>query len=102
MNSFERMKRQHIKQTRRDLLEALNAMYGIGPAGFPMLCAALTHLELPSEDYIKQDLIYLQDKGYVRWTNEGNFTVWKDRLFTLTARGKEIVDRLATDPMLEP
>lgn len=102
MSSYEQMKAMRIKKTRRDLLEALNAMYGIGPFGFPDLCMALTHLELPSDEYVKQDLVYLIDKGYVRWTNEKNFTPWKDRLYSLTAKGKEIVDRIATDPALEP
>jgi|SRR3990172_5080538 len=102
MESYDQMKAARIKQSRRDLLEALNAMYGIGPADFPMLCTALLHLELPSDEYVKQDLIYLIDKGYVRWTNEANFQPWTKRLFALTARGKEIVDRIAKDPALEP
>jgi len=102
MPSYEQMRTARIKQTRRDLMEALGAMYGIGPADFAMLCNALTHLELPSVEYVKQDLVYLIDKGYVRWTNEKNFTLWKDRLYSLTARGKEIVDRIASDSALEP
>jgi hypothetical protein len=102
MSSYEDMRAMMIKKCRCDLLSALNAMYGLGPFDFVSLCSALTHLELPDDSCVKQDLKYLIDKGYVRWTNEKPMQPWKERLYELTARGKEIVDKIAKDPALEP
>lgn len=101
MSSYEELRAMQIKKCRNDLLSALNVMYGIGNMDFPSLCMALLHLELADDTVVKQDLMYLIDKGYVRWINEKNFLPWKDRLYQLTARGKEIVDRIAKDPALE-
>lgn len=102
MSTYEQLRAAMIKKCRRDLLHALGIMYGIGTMGFESICHALTHLELPDDTVVKQDLMYLIDKGYVRWTNEKNFLPWKDRMYQLTARGKEIVDRIAMDEALEP
>lgn len=102
MNSYEEMRAKVIKQARRDLLEALGILYTVGPAKFDTLCGALTHLELPDDTYMKADLTYLIDKGYVEWTNAGPLIAWRHRLYRLTAKGKEIVDRIAKDSMLEP
>jgi len=102
MSSYEELRAMQIKKCRNDLLAALNMMYGIQPMDFPALCNALLHLELPDDIVVKQDLLYLIDKGYVRWINERNFMPWKDRLYQLTAKGKEIVDRISRDDALQP
>lgn len=102
MASYEEVRALMIKKCRRDMLDALNTMYGIGPFDFVSLCNALTHLELPDDICVKQDVMYLIDKGFVRWTNERNFMPWKDRMYQLTARGKEFVDKIAKDPALDP
>ena len=102
MSSYEELRAMQIKKCRRDLLSALGTMYAINPLDFHSLCMALAHLELPDDLVVKQDLMYLIEKGYVRWTNENKFMPWKERIYQLTARGKEIVDRIAKDAALEP
>lgn len=91
-----------IKQTRRDLLSNLNMMYHVAPFGFPAICNSLSHLDLPDEECVKRDLIYLVEKGYVKWTNERPLLRWPERLYRLTALGSEIADKIASDPALEP
>jgi len=92
-----------IKQTRREILSTLNNMYHIGPLGFGALCSALVHLELPDDECVKRDLIYLRDKGYVEWVNEQPaYVPWSKRMYKLTARGNEIAERVDKDLALEP
>ena len=91
-----------IKQTRREILSNLSMMYHVAPFAFPALCNSLAHLDLPDEECVKRDLIYLVEKGYVRWTNETPMLRWSQRLYRLTARGSEIADRIGSDPALEP
>ena len=94
-----------IKQTRREILRALNIMYHIGPLSFPALCEALLHLELPDEQCVQRDLTYLRDKGYVCWVGapkRGAYMPWARRLYKLTVKGNEIAERIAEDPALEP
>lgn len=102
MSSYEEMRAKAIKQARRDLLEALNIMYRVGPTKFDTLVASLTHLELPDDSCVKADLTYLIDKGYVEWTNEGPLIAWHHRAYKLTAAGKEWADGILRDPALEP
>ena len=92
-----------IKQTRREIITVLNDMYHIGPLDFEGVCQALVHLELPDDECVKRDLIYLRDKGYVEWTNEQPaYVPWSKRLYKLTARGNEIAERMDQDLALEP
>jgi hypothetical protein len=91
-----------IKQCRRQVLSALNVMLHIGPLSFEGLCGALLDLQLPDNECVKRDLVYLIEKGYVKWTNEAQFMPWKDRMFALTAAGSEQADKIASDPALEP
>ena len=93
-----------IKATRREILNVLNIMYGIGPFGFPSICQALLHLQLPDERCVQRDLTYLADKKYVEWVNPGKrgFVPWKDRFFRLTATGNEMANAISSDPALEP
>lgn len=99
----EQAKAAMIKQTRREILRALNLMYYIGPLSFEALCGALRHLQLPDDQCVKRDLVYLVDKDYVDWANSDNaYMPWRQRLYKLTARGNEIANRIDTDPALEP
>jgi len=103
MSSYEELRAKQIKTARRDLLETLKIFHGMDqPAPFATLRDSLEHLELPDDSYVKSDLIYLIDKGYVVWVNPGNFVPWKKRLFRLAAAGVEVVDRITVDPALEP
>ena len=102
MSSYEEARASMIKRTRREILRALAAMYTIGPFGFEEVCRALTHLELPDDQAVKNDLTYLCERGYVRWSNERAMLPWKDRLYKLTAKGKDFCDRIVGDPTLEP
>ena len=91
-----------IKQCRREILRALNVMLHIGPLSFEGVCGALLELQLPDNECVKRDLVYLIEKRYVRWTNEAQYMPWKDRLFALTAAGSEQADKIGSDPALEP
>jgi hypothetical protein len=80
-------------------------MYHIGPFSFPAICGALSHLELPDEECVKRDLVYLCEKRYVIWANSPrryDLMAWPDRMFKLTAAGNEVAERIETDPALEP
>lgn len=91
-----------IKQSRREIIGVLNAMYHIGPCSFDLICGALVHLELPDDECVKRDLVYLCEKKYVKWTNEAPRTPWVNRLYKLTATGNDIANRISVDPTLEP
>lgn len=102
MSSYEEARALMIKKTRREILTVLNCMYHIGPLGFEEVCQSLTHLELPDVQVVKDDLIYLCERAYVRWTNERAMLPWKDRLYKLTAEGKDVHLKIQVDPRLEP
>lgn len=101
MPTYEETRAIEIKQTRREILSVLELVYQGSPFGFEAICFSIAHLELADEAYVEKDLQYLCDKGYVRWTNKGKMIPWSKRFFKLTAAGKELVDRIATDPALE-
>jgi hypothetical protein len=54
------------------------------------------------DECVKRDLIYLCERGYVTWINEGPYVRWSERLYKITARGNEFVERMISDPVLEP
>ncbi len=91
-----------IKATRREILAVLLIMYDIGPFAFESICGSLLHLELSDETYVRRDLLYLCEKGYVTWTNPGKFTPWNSRMYKLTAAGNEIANKIERDSALEP
>lgn len=102
MEDSEQLRAAAIKKARREIIGVLNTLYSMGPFGFPDLCMALTHLELPDDECVRRDLIYLCEKGYVRWTNKKPFTPWAKRMYKLTATGNEVAEKIASDPALEP
>ncbi len=89
--------RKKIKMARNDLLAALNDAY---PARVKKNIIYRTMIELDphgySHDLLNRDLAYLVDKGYVR-----EIDVYGEKLYILTAKGKEIADDLIDDPALE-
>ena len=102
MSTYEEARARMIKQTRREILTALAVMYSIESLSFDEICRALTHLELADDQVVKNDLTYLCERGYVRWTNERKMMPWKDRFYKLTAEGKDVHDKIQVDPRLEP
>ena len=98
MASRDEIRAAEIKQTRRGILDTLRMVY---PAGltFATICGAFVELD---EHYIKSDLTYLIQKGYILWTNEGPNAAWKERKYKLTAAGVEIGDKINIDLALEP
>lgn len=102
MSTYEEVRAQMIKKCRREMLGVLALMYRSVPMGFEEVCNALVHLELPDVGCVQDDLTYLCERGYVRWTNEKPMLPWKHRLYKLTAKGKDVYDRIERDPNLEP
>ena len=102
MSSYEEMRAKMIKQTRREILTTLAIQYAMEPMSFETVCSALAHLELPGEQPVMSDLTYLCERGYVRWTNVRQMMPWRERMYRLTAKGKDVVDRIDVDPSLEP
>ena len=87
-----------IKASRRQLLETLKLFYP-APATFQQLRLTMADVE---EVHMKVDVSYLADKKLVARVNEGPNQAWNKREFRLTAAGLEVVDRIVTDPALEP
>jgi len=87
-----------IKQTRREILNALAKTYPI-PLSFESICWTFVDLET---HYLRRDMSYLEDKGYVVWLNKAANAAWSGRKYRLTAKGEEIASRLEIDPALEP
>jgi len=87
-----------IKKVRRDLLTTLKMAY---PAtmSFYDLRLVLPDIE---ERYLRVDLSYLMQKGYVIEENPRPNMTWDRREFKLSASGVETTDRINKDPALEP
>jgi len=102
VSNYEEMRAKMIKQTRREILRVVGLQYAMMPMSFETLCGGLTHLELPGEQPVMNDLTYLCERGYVRWTNARQMMPWKERLYELTAKGKDFIDRIEHDAALEP
>jgi len=54
-------------------------------------------------ELLKKDLTYLKQKAYIYYVDEriGGADSFEKKFVSLTAEGKEIGDRTATDPALE-
>jgi len=87
-----------IKQNRRSLIDALKLVYPLALT-FYSLRQVLAGVE---EHYLKGDITYLVEKGYVAWVNRKPNMNWPSREYKLTAVGVEIADAINTDPALEP
>jgi len=102
MTTYDDMRAKMIKQARREILTTLALQFSGQSMSFETVCSALLHLELPGEQPVMNDLTYLCERGYVRWTNERAMMPWKERMYKLTAKGKDFCDRIVSDPALEP
>ena len=96
MLSDDEIRELVIKKSRRDLLAVLKIFY---PANADYETLRLT-LPTVEERYLKVDLSYLIDKGYVEWVNKRANAAWPDREYRLTATGVETADRINKDPAL--
>jgi len=92
-----------IKQIRRQLLTHLNIVY---PTAMQIesLYRSLCGVD-PTYDFslFEKDIAYFGDKDYIRYVDDSilGCTDFKDKFIVLTAEGKEIAERTATDPALE-
>lgn len=91
------------KLARHYILEALNMLY---PSGIRM--DSLNRILLgtcPTYDLglLAKDATYLKEKGYLEFIDEviSGGTEFKKKVAKLTAEGKEIADKITTDPALE-
>ena len=107
MNEQEHARAQAIKVVRNTILQTLNVWSTMGkPAPFDIVWSGVVHLEVEDDALIVRDLTNLCDKGYVRcrlpsWAGRGDHVPWKKRLFELTAKGQDFVDKIERDPTLE-
>jgi DNA-binding HxlR family transcriptional regulator len=97
MVSEQEIRELIIKKTRRTLLTTLKMFYP-ATADFESIALSLPTIE---ERYLKVDLSYLIDKGYVEWVNRTPNMGWRKREYRLTATGVETADRINKDPALE-
>ncbi len=102
MSTYEEMRAKMIKQARREILTTLALQFSEQSMSFETICSGLEHLELPDKQPVMNDLTYLCERGYVRWTNEKAMLPWKARMYKLTAKGKDFCDLILGDPLLEP
>lgn len=86
-----------IKKSRRDLLTVLKLFYPCC-SDYETLALSLPTIE---HHYLRIDLSYLLDKGYVKWSNEQPNMKWADRIYKLTAAGVETADKINKDPAIE-
>lgn len=93
-----------IMQTRRQILDMINLVYP-SPMMMGSLCNCLISTSPTyDDDLLARDTTYLADKGYIQIIEKNRLCPllsFKRRLVRLTARGKEIADRIISDPALE-
>jgi len=92
-----------IKQMRLLILSNLNRLYP-SPLQVRSLYRVMCGFD---ENYdlslLQKDLYYLKQKGFVEFIDDkiGGAGKFEDKCIRLTAEGKEIADRVQTDPALE-
>lgn len=92
-----------IKQLRRVILSNLNMLY---PSGL-RVASLYNTVSCLDESYefslFTKDVVYLRNKGYIRYADEplGSESAFRDKFAILTETGKDIADRITTDPALE-
>ncbi len=91
------------KQIRRRVMHAFNIAHIDGEFSASMTVESLCGLFMEVDRrYLRSDVRYLVDKGYVRRTNARPNQPFDEWEFELTATGKEQCDRILRDPALEP
>ncbi len=88
-----------IKQIRRKIIDALNHVHGMQALSFESLAYIMSDVE---EGYLRSDLVYLSQKGYIECVNARPNQAFGSKEFSLTFTGKEIADAINRDPALEP
>jgi len=92
-----------IMQLRKLILENLNRLYPtpiqVGTL-YKVMCGFDEHYDF---SLFQKDLIYLNQKSYIRFVDEaiGGSSSFRSKVIGLTAEGKEIADRTQTDKALE-
>lgn len=92
-----------MKQTRLMILSNLNRLYPT-PIQIQMLFRVMVSFdETYSMSLLEKDVVYLKQKEYVEYIDEriGGYYYFQRKFLGLTAKGKEIADRTATDDALE-
>ncbi len=97
---------RRIKRIRGEILVALKMLYPAAIQAEALLRSLLAILPQLEWEYLRKDLTYLAEKGYIRRVvcdgeDDGALTPWRKRYFRLTAAGVEIADRCVEDPALE-
>jgi len=92
-----------LKQARLMILSNLNRLYPT-PIQVQMLFRVMLAFdETYSMSLLEKDVCYLKQKEYVEYIDEkiGGYYHFHRKFLGLTAEGKEIADRTATDDALE-
>lgn len=92
-----------MKQTRLTILSYLNRLYPTPLQVCTLFRVLLAFDETYSLSLLTKDVTYLKQKGYVEFVDDkiGGFEHYNKKFVGLTAEGKEIADRTATDEALE-
>lgn len=101
----EQAKSRRIKEIRGEVLVAMKMLYPAAIQAEHLLRGLLAIFPQLEWDYLRKDLAYLAEKGYVarvmREDEAAELTPWRRRYFRLTAAGVEVADRCVQDPALE-
>jgi len=97
---------RQIKRIRNEVLVALKVVYPAALQAELLLRSLLVLFPSLEFEYLKRDLHYLTEKGYVERvvadSEAGAVTTpWRKRWFRLTTTGTELADRCIADPALE-
>lgn len=97
---------REIKRIRNELLVALKVVYPAALQADRLTRSLLVLFPALEFDYVRRDLHYLCEKGYVERVitdsgDDNGLTPWRRRWFRLTTKGLEVADRCIQDPALE-
>jgi len=98
MRNTDDVRRALVKQVRRGIIDLLNLAY---PAAldYDTICGSFVDTD---EHYIKRDLSYLVEAGYLTWVNKESNAPWAGRKFRLTTEGVDLALKINTDPAISP
>jgi len=97
---------RQIKRIRNEVLVALKVIYPAAMQAETLLRSLLVLFPTLEFDYLRRDLHYLQQKGYLErvtpsFESDEALTSWRRRWFRLTPSGTELADHCIHDPALE-
>ena len=98
MTPEQKMRATLVKQIRRGIIDLLNLAY---PAAleFETICGSFLDIDA---HYIKRDLSYFLDAGFIEWVNRTDNARWAGRKFKLTRTGVDQALSINTDSGLTP